>query len=178
MNVKIRIPRFASAGVSQEPDELGTEPLRPVAAEPVRSVTAEPVRPVTAEPVRPVSTFHVALTDTAEDWVVRGTPLATFTPRPEPSVMKQRGPGPGFGARAWAWVQTRYAQTAVKRLRVAETVSLGEKRFVSIVNVEGREFLIGGGASGVTLLAQLSPMQEMTGSMTGSGLRNVRGDAA
>jgi flagellar biogenesis protein FliO len=54
-------------------------------------------------------------------------------------------------------------QTTTKRMRVAETVSLGEKRFVSIVNVEGREFLIGGGSSGVTLLAQLSPVQQEAG---------------
>jgi hypothetical protein len=174
MIVKIRIPRFASAGASEGPEALATEPLRLVSMEPLHPLGAEPLRPVAAEPVRSVSTFHVALTDSAEDWAVRGTPQAAFTPRPEPSVMKQRGPGPGFGARAWAWVQTRYAQTAIKRLRVAETVSLGEKRFVSIVNVEGREFLIGGGASGVTLLAQLGPMQEMKG----SGMRTVREDAA
>ena len=40
-------------------------------------------------------------------------------------------------------------------LRVAETVSLGEKRFVALVRVENCEFLIGGGASGVSLLTQL-----------------------
>jgi len=39
-------------------------------------------------------------------------------------------------------------------LRVAETVSLGEKRFVALIRVEESEFLIGGGASSVSLLAQ------------------------
>jgi len=34
-------------------------------------------------------------------------------------------------------------------------VSLGEKRFVAVVCLEGREFLVGGGASGVSLLTQL-----------------------
>lgn len=150
MIVKIRIPRFASPGVSREPAALPTQPQRPV------------------------STFHAALTDSAEDWVVHGAPQVTFTPRPEPSEVKERDAGPGIVARAWAWVQTKYAQTATKRLRVAETVSLGDKRFVSIVNVEGREFLIGGGASGVTLLAQLSPSQEMAS----TGIRNVRGGVA
>ena len=42
-----------------------------------------------------------------------------------------------------------------RRLRVSETVSLGEKRFVSIVEVDGTSFLIGGGASNVTLLTSL-----------------------
>ena len=40
-------------------------------------------------------------------------------------------------------------------LRLWRAVSLGEKRFVAIVKVEGREFLIGGGAAGMALLAQL-----------------------
>jgi flagellar biogenesis protein FliO len=58
--------------------------------------------------------------------------------------------------RAFSWLQSKYAMTATKRLRVSETVSLGEKRFVALVTVEGREFLIGGGSAGVSLLAQLS----------------------
>lgn len=49
----------------------------------------------------------------------------------------------------------RARAVAPKQLRVAETVSLGEKRFVAIVQVEGQRFLIGGGASGVSLLTEL-----------------------
>jgi flagellar biogenesis protein FliO len=45
-------------------------------------------------------------------------------------------------------------------LRVHETVSLGEKRFVALLSVEGREFLIGGGPTGVSLLAQLGTALE------------------
>ena len=44
-----------------------------------------------------------------------------------------------------------------RRLRVSETVSLGEKRFLSIVEVDGQDFLIGGGATGVALLAHVAP---------------------
>jgi flagellar biogenesis protein FliO len=57
---------------------------------------------------------------------------------------------------AWKriWAQ-QMARSKSKRLQVAETVSLGEKRFVSVIKVDGREFLIGGGATNVTLLAQL-----------------------
>lgn len=76
--------------------------------------------------------------------------------------------------RAWAWLHTKYAQSATKRLRVVETVTLGEKRFVSIVSVEGREFLIGGGTSGVALLAALGSAQELAS----IGLKSVRGDVA
>jgi flagellar biogenesis protein FliO len=38
---------------------------------------------------------------------------------------------------------------------VAETVSLGEKRFVAVVQVDGRHFLLAGGATNIALLAQL-----------------------
>jgi flagellar biogenesis protein FliO len=38
---------------------------------------------------------------------------------------------------------------------VAETVSLGEKRFVAVVQVDGRHFLLAGGPTNIALLAQL-----------------------
>jgi hypothetical protein len=57
--------------------------------------------------------------------------------------------------RAWSSLHAKYKISTTKRLRVSETISLGEKRFVAIVAVEGREFLIGGGVSGISLLAQL-----------------------
>jgi hypothetical protein len=55
----------------------------------------------------------------------------------------------------FAWLQAKYASSATKRLRVAEMVPLGEKRFLAVVCVEGREFLVGGGASGVSVVTQL-----------------------
>lgn len=42
-----------------------------------------------------------------------------------------------------------------KKLQVLETVSLGEKRFVTLLRVEGRKLLIGGSSSNVSLLASL-----------------------
>ena len=146
MIVKVRIPRFASAGST--------------------SGLAAPA------PLSAGSTFHAALTDSAEDWVVRGAPRMTFVPRPEPSATKR--PTKSVLVRAWGWLQSKYAQRPTKRLRVAETVSLGEKRFVSIVVVEGREFLIGGGTSGVSLLAHLSSTKESVSPV----LKNSRGDVA
>jgi hypothetical protein len=147
MIIKVRIPRFASSGGSLASTKLAMQP------------------------VRAGSTFHAALTDSAEDWVMRETPRAMFTPRPETPVVPQAGLG--LLARAWDMLRTKYVQTTTKRLRVAETVSLGEKRFVSIVCVEGREFLVGGGTSGVSLLAQLTPGEGL-GSL---GYTSIRGDA-
>jgi flagellar biogenesis protein FliO len=60
----------------------------------------------------------------------------------------------GSLARTWSWLQSKSVYSSTKRLRLAETVSLGEKRFVAIVSVENREYLIGGAPSGVSLLAQ------------------------
>jgi hypothetical protein len=58
-------------------------------------------------------------------------------------------------ASAWTWLRKNYVSSAARRMRVAETVSLGEKRFVAILHVDGCEFLIGGGTSGISLLAQM-----------------------
>lgn len=38
---------------------------------------------------------------------------------------------------------------------MAASVSLGEKRFVAVIQVDGLQYLIGGGASNVALLAKL-----------------------
>lgn len=58
-------------------------------------------------------------------------------------------------ARAWSWLQSKYTRSATRRLRLSEVVALGDKRFVALVQVENREFLIGGAASGLSVLAQL-----------------------
>lgn len=64
--------------------------------------------------------------------------------------------GKGLLSRAWSWVcARRKAQSRSGRLRVAETVSLGEKRFVALIHVDGLQFLVGGGPTNVALLAQL-----------------------
>jgi flagellar biogenesis protein FliO len=63
-------------------------------------------------------------------------------------------------SRAWDWIQTRrFARPSTRRLRVAETVSLGEKRFVAVVQVDGRHFLLAGGPTNIALLAQLDDQE-------------------
>jgi hypothetical protein len=57
-------------------------------------------------------------------------------------------------------LHARYRKPGAKRLSLSQVVSLGEKRFVAIVKVEDREFLIGGAASGLSLLAQLGKTPE------------------
>ena len=66
--------------------------------------------------------------------------------------------------RAWQWLQTRRQwQLASRRLLLCETVSLGEKRFLAIVKVDGQQFLVGGAAASVSMLAQLNGPGEFAG---------------
>jgi flagellar biogenesis protein FliO len=69
--------------------------------------------------------------------------------------------------RSWKRLRAQQiARTSSKRLQVAATVSLGEKRFVAVIQVDGREFLVGGGATNVALLAQLGAKKSFNGVLT------------
>jgi hypothetical protein len=102
--------------------------------------------------------FHEVLSDRADDSVVEGAKQNVFKQR---FVLALRSRVAHFQTSLrplmplWSWLHRKYTLTATKRLRVAETVSLGEKRFVALVTIEGREFLIGGGSTGVSLLTEL-----------------------
>jgi len=47
----------------------------------------------------------------------------------------------------------------LRRLRLCETLSLGERRFLAIVECENQRFLVGGTAASVALLSTLSNSQ-------------------
>jgi hypothetical protein len=77
-------------------------------------------------------------------------------------------------ASAWTWLRKNYVSSATRRMRVAETVSLGEKRFVAILRVDGCEFLIGGGTSGISLLAQMEkPLHSSSAAVDASVMQEV-----
>jgi hypothetical protein len=62
----------------------------------------------------------------------------------------------------WAWaLQVRVRQTK-KRLRVCESVPLGEKRFIAVIQVDEKQFLVGGSSSSVSLLAELDKPKEFS----------------
>ena len=64
---------------------------------------------------------------------------------------------------SWSWLQRRLkTQHAKKRLRVCESVSLGEKRFIAVVQVDGEQFLVGGSSSSVSTLAHLEQPREFS----------------
>jgi hypothetical protein len=81
-------------------------------------------------------------------------------PRPRMITEAVEAQAPSLLTRALSWLKVRGA--APKQLSVLETVSLGEKRFAAILQADGRRYLIGGGTTNVTLLAQLD---ESTGSI-------------
>jgi flagellar biogenesis protein FliO len=49
-----------------------------------------------------------------------------------------------------------------KRLRVCETVQLGEKRIVAVIQVDDKQFLVGGGSNSIALLAELEKPAELS----------------
>jgi hypothetical protein len=66
-------------------------------------------------------------------------------------------------ANGWSWLYRRLkTQQAKKRLRVCESVSLGEKRFIAVVQVDGEQFLVGGSSSSVSTLAHLEQPREFS----------------
>jgi flagellar biogenesis protein FliO len=78
------------------------------------------------------------------------------------ATFRRAGPSYGLGTALLAmsrWMRSRgraaLVRRASRRLSVTETVSLGEKRFVSILCVDGEQFLLGGSPSNVVLLAKL-----------------------
>jgi len=65
---------------------------------------------------------------------------------------------------AWNWAQHKLkSQQGKKRLRVCESVSLGEKRFLAVIQVDGEQFLVGGSSSSVATLAHLERPREFSG---------------
>ena len=53
----------------------------------------------------------------------------------------------------WAWRAVATRKT--RRLRVCETLSLGERRFLAVIEFDHQEFLVGGSGNSLELLARL-----------------------
>src|ERR1700722_178570 len=93
--------------------------------------------------------------------------------------------GTGMTTESWAapanawWLRARLwwgriallGHSRPRHLRVAETLPLGDRRFVAVLEFDGTRFLLGGTASSLVLLARLEDPQ--------SGLSSAReGEAA
>ncbi len=56
---------------------------------------------------------------------------------------------------SWQWVRSAVKPRQVRRLRVCETLSLGERRFLAVIEFNRQEFLVGGSGNSLALLARL-----------------------
>ena len=55
----------------------------------------------------------------------------------------------------WQWTAAPHKARKTRRLRVCETLSLGERRFLAVIEFDRQEFLVGGRGSSLELLARL-----------------------
>ena len=110
-----------------------------------------------SEPALVADSFQATLSGCTQAEADRGSTMAPATTPQQVKWLRWQAICADTLRRAWASLHAKYKISTTKRLRVSETISLGEKRFVAIVAVEGREFLIGGGVAGMSLLAQLGP---------------------
>jgi flagellar biogenesis protein FliO len=55
----------------------------------------------------------------------------------------------------WQWGMRILTSRKVRRLRVCESLSLGERRFLAVVEFDHQEFLVGGSGNSLELLARL-----------------------
>ena len=55
----------------------------------------------------------------------------------------------------WQWTRRAANPRKARRLRVCETLSLGERRFVAVIEFDRQEFLVGGTGNSLELLARL-----------------------
>lgn len=108
------------------------------------------------EPATPMTNAAVEAAELNEQ-----VPLAPVVDITAPSTFYK--PALSALCRLWNCVQKKFrSQQARKRLRVCETVSLGEKRFLAVIQVDGQEFLVGGSSTSVSTLAQLEPNRDFS----------------
>ncbi len=60
------------------------------------------------------------------------------------------------------WARQAMRPRKVRRLHVRETLSLGDKRFVAVIEFDRQEFLVGGSGNSLALLARLQGGMVMT----------------
>jgi hypothetical protein len=133
----VPIPQPIAEPIAQPIPQRIAQPI----AKPVPTPIAQPIAP---DPI-PSSEFYAVL----REWESK--------PVDKPVVKPAKA---GTLSRVWSWLTRNYSVAQKKRMRVAESIPLGEKRFVALLTVDGREFLIGGGSSGVSLLSQWNSSTE------------------
>jgi flagellar biogenesis protein FliO len=99
--------------------------------------------------------------------------MSTAAVNPETAVARQKMPPMAralydvLGKILAATQKIFSAQRVQKQLRVCETVSLGDKRFVAVIQVDQERFLIGGAANSVAMLTRLQETTSFASTMKG-----------
>jgi len=68
--------------------------------------------------------------------------------------------------RLWRTFPVLRVRKMPRQLRLCESLSLGEKRVVAVVQYEGQKFLVGGSAHSVRLLGRLGPAPDFSELLT------------
>ena len=63
----------------------------------------------------------------------------------------------GFAVRLVDWMRNWWPRRSQSRLRLCDSLPLGEKRFVAVVEFDSLQFLVAGTPSSITLLSHLPP---------------------
>jgi hypothetical protein len=120
-------------------------------APPAASNQSSPVAP---DPLAATPKFHALLRECEDKPVVDPPRLLELSWPDRKTARIKKRPKANTLARAWSWLSTQYPLAPAKRMRMVQNIPLGEKRFVALVTIDNREFLIGGGSTGVSLLSQ------------------------
>jgi flagellar biogenesis protein FliO len=77
----------------------------------------------------------------------------------EATVLQQRTTHPGWFWAFWAVIRERAGarQPARRRLRLIESLAVGGRRTVTLIECDGRHFLIGGGSDSVQCIQPVEP---------------------
>ncbi|MDT8066851.1 MAG: flagellar biosynthetic protein FliO [Terriglobia bacterium] len=96
----------------------------------------------------------------------RESAVVTMEPKKKRRLRKNRKSAPpvkNWWTKLARWFSSRWRARTPRQLRLRETVPLGEKRFVALVEFEKRRFLIGGASNSVNLLTELQDQRFSAG---------------
>lgn len=147
MNLKISVERPSSQRVPRRAAREAKQPLQ----------YAPAVRPIRAP--YPDYTGEQEIASLHNQQVSLRTPPARLVPppqKPAPEPVAEQ-PKRSLLGRTFKWLRSNAA--AEKKLRVIETVPMGDKRMVAIIEADGQRFLVGCSSSGVSLLSSLKEEQ-------------------
>jgi hypothetical protein len=100
---------------------------------------------------------EVAKPKQPETKIISSCPVLPISAAPDVASLRNLRNTGGLLTRGLNWIRARQSvRSNSRRLQVAATVSLGDKRFVALIQIDGLQFLVGGGATNVALLAQLN----------------------